>query len=62
MVQTMGKDFTCGSKSYCKDMTSCAETKFYLKECGLSRLDGNSDGVSCEAISRKSYKSGVVRI
>lgn len=48
--QVTGKDFTCGSKQYCKEMTSCAEAKFYLKECGLSSLDGNEDGVPCEAL------------
>ena len=51
-AQTTGKDFTCGSKLYCKDMTSCAEAKFYLEECGLNRLDGNNDGVPCEALCR----------
>ena len=38
---------SCGSKHYCKEMTSCEEAKFYLIQCGLSRLDGNSDGVPC---------------
>ncbi len=47
-----GKDFTCGSKQYCKEMTSCEEANFYLNECGLSRLDGNGDGVPCEAVCR----------
>jgi endonuclease YncB( thermonuclease family) len=51
-VQTIGKDFTCGSKKYCKEMTSCEEAKFYLRECGLSGLDGNNDGVPCEAVCR----------
>ncbi|MGV7235532.1 MAG: thermonuclease family protein, partial [Nitrosomonadaceae bacterium] len=49
-VQKTGTDFTCGSKQYCKEMTSCAEAKFYLSECGLSGLDGNNDGVPCEAL------------
>jgi endonuclease YncB( thermonuclease family) len=51
-VQTMGKDFTCGSKSYCKEMTTCAEAKFYLHECDLVGLDGDKDGVPCEALCR----------
>ena len=51
-VQVSGKYFTCGSKQYCKEMTSCAEAKFYLKECVLSGLDGNNDGVPCEALCR----------
>ncbi len=51
-VQITGKDFTCGSKQYCKEMTSCEEANFYLNECGLGSLDGNSDGVPCEAVCR----------
>ena len=44
------KDFTCGSKQYCKEMTSCEEAVFYLNECSLNRLDGNEDGVPCQAL------------
>ena len=39
------KDVNCGDKRYCKEMTSCEEAKFYLSQCGLSRLDGDGDGV-----------------
>ena len=39
---------TCGSKRYCKEMTSCAEARFYLEQCGVTRLDGDSDGSPCE--------------
>ena len=42
--------FTCGPKRYCREMTSCAEARFYLYQCGLRRLDGDSDGVPCEMI------------
>ncbi|MDD5410907.1 MAG: thermonuclease family protein, partial [Methylobacter sp.] len=41
-------NYSCGSKQYCKEMTSCEEAKFYLTQCGLSRLDGDGDGVPCE--------------
>lgn len=41
---------TCGSKKYCKEMTSCEEAKFYLTQCGLSRLDGDGDGLPCEKL------------
>jgi endonuclease YncB( thermonuclease family) len=44
--------FTCGAKRYCREMTSCAEARFYLSQCGLSRLDNDRDGVPCEAICR----------
>ena len=45
-------DTQCGSKRYCREMTSCAEAKFYLQQCGRSSLDGDSDGVPCESICR----------
>ncbi|MBP0447337.1 thermonuclease family protein [Roseomonas sp. SSH11] len=44
--------FSCGAKQYCREMTSCAEARFYLQQCGLSRLDGDRDGVPCEALCR----------
>lgn len=44
--------FTCAGKTYCREMTSCAEARFYLTQCGLSRLDGDGDGVPCEEICR----------
>ena len=40
--------FTCGRKTYCREMASCAEARFYLRRCGLSRIDGDGDGVPCE--------------
>jgi len=44
--------FSCGAKQYCREMTSCAEARFYLNQCGLSRLDGDRDGVPCETLCR----------
>ena len=41
---------SCGSKRYCKEMTSCEEARFYLTQCGLSRLDGDGDGIPCESL------------
>jgi endonuclease YncB( thermonuclease family) len=45
-------DFTCAGKRVCREMASCAEARFYLEQCGVTRLDGDSDGVPCEAICR----------
>jgi endonuclease YncB( thermonuclease family) len=42
----------CGQKRFCKEMTSCAEALFYLRECGLASLDGDGDGVPCESLCR----------
>ena len=42
----------CGSKRYCNQMNSCDEAYFYFKECGLTRLDGDGDGVPCESLCK----------
>lgn len=42
----------CGSKHTCKEMSSCEEARFYLTQCGVSRLDGDKDGTPCEALCR----------
>lgn len=42
--------FSCGSKTKCGEMTSCAEAMYYLNTCGVSRLDGDKDGVPCETL------------
>lgn len=42
--------FKCGRKRFCKEMSSCEEAKYYLENCGLSRLDGDNDGVPCETL------------
>jgi endonuclease YncB( thermonuclease family) len=44
--------FTCGAKRYCREMTSCAEARFHLSQCGLTRLDGDGNGVPCESLCR----------
>ena len=40
----------CGSKRYCRQMNSCEEARAFLNQCGLSRLDGDKDGVPCEVL------------
>ena len=42
--------FSCSGKRYCRQMSSCAEAHFYLRQCGVSSLDGNSDGQPCEVL------------
>ncbi len=42
--------FSCSGKSFCKEMSNCAEARFYLRNCGLKRLDTDNDGIPCEAI------------
>ena len=45
-----GKQGDCGGKHTCKQMSSCAEAKHYLNDCGVSRLDRDHDGIPCESI------------
>jgi endonuclease YncB( thermonuclease family) len=43
---------SCGSKRYCKQMDSCDEARHYLKDCGVSSLDRDGDGVPCESLCK----------
>lgn len=42
--------FSCEGKRTCGQMSSCAEARFYLTQCGVSRLDRDHDGIPCESI------------
>jgi endonuclease YncB( thermonuclease family) len=42
--------FSCGGKRTCGQMSSCAEARFYLEQCGVHRLDRDRDGIPCESI------------
>ena len=42
----------CGTKTLCREMSSCEEARFFLVRCGLTRLDGDGDGVPCESLCR----------
>lgn len=42
----------CGTKTYCRQMIGCAEAKAYLAQC-RAPIDGDGDGVPCEAICRR---------
>jgi Excalibur calcium-binding domain/Staphylococcal nuclease homologue len=43
---------SCGAKRFCEEMINCGEARFYLNSCGLTRLDGDGDGVPCEMLCR----------
>lgn len=36
------------NKTYCSQMTSCAEADFYLAHCPDVKMDGDHDGIPCE--------------
>ena len=39
--------FTCQKKT-CSQIASCDEAFFLLRECGVTRLDRDQDGVPCD--------------
>jgi hypothetical protein len=41
-------EFKCDGRTYCSQMTSCAEATYFLKNCPGTKMDGNGDGVPCE--------------
>ncbi|ODN67274.1 cold shock domain-containing protein [Methylophaga muralis] len=41
--------FSCDGRTHCSEMTSCAEAKYFLKNCPNTMMDGDQDGVPCEA-------------
>ena len=49
-LTTTNSSAICGTKQFCGEMVSCSEAKLYLTQCGLTRLDGDSDGIPCESI------------
>ncbi|EHR70691.1 putative calcium-binding protein [Burkholderiales bacterium JOSHI_001] len=42
------RSFACDGRTYCSQMTSCAEAKYFLANCPNVKMDGNRDGVPCE--------------
>lgn len=42
----------CGVKKTCGQMSSCAEARYFLNTCGLSKLDNDGDGTPCESLCR----------
>lgn len=45
---TQTSPFKCDGRTYCAQMTSCAEATFFLKNCPGTKMDGNNDGIPCE--------------
>lgn len=39
--------FKCDLRTHCAQMTSCAEAKFFQKNCRDADLEVNSEGVPC---------------
>jgi hypothetical protein len=41
-------NFQCDGRTYCSQMTSCAEATFFLQNCPGTKMDGDHDGIPCE--------------
>jgi len=41
-------NFSCDGRTYCSQMTSCAEATYFINHCPGTKMDGNNDGVPCE--------------
>jgi len=48
LLGSSGAAFKCDGRTYCSQMTSCAEATYFLKNCPGTKMDGNNDGVPCE--------------
>ncbi len=46
--QVGSSSFNCDGRTYCSQMTSCAEARFFLGNCPNVKMDGDHDGVPCE--------------
>ncbi|WP_084312820.1 excalibur calcium-binding domain-containing protein [Desulfobulbus elongatus] len=52
MIELTARDtsgqYRCDGRTYCSQMTSCDEAKFFLRNCPGVKMDGNDDGIPCE--------------
>ena len=46
--QETPSNYQCDGRTYCSEMTSCEEAKYFLKHCPDVKMDGNHDGIPCE--------------
>lgn len=42
------QNFRCDGRTYCSQMTSCAEAKYFLQHCPNVKMDGDRNGIPCE--------------
>jgi len=40
--------FSCDGRTYCSQMRSCEEAKYFLNHCPNTKMDGDHDGIPCE--------------
>ena len=40
--------FSCDGRTFCSQMKSCAEAKYFLANCSGAKMDGDKNGIPCE--------------
>lgn len=50
LVAATSGQFSCSPRKTCGQMSSCAEARYHLEQCGNGRLDRDNDGIPCESI------------
>jgi cold shock CspA family protein len=40
--------YSCDGRQHCSQMSSCAEAKYFIRNCPDTKMDGDGDGVPCE--------------
>lgn len=46
--ETVNRTARCDGRTYCSQMTSCAEARYFLANCPNTKMDGDHDGEPCE--------------
>ncbi len=41
-------NYKCDGRTYCSQMSSCAEAKYFISHCPNTKMDGNHDGTPCQ--------------
>ena len=53
--------FKCDGRTYCSQMTSCKEAKYFLNNCPGTQMDGDNDGIPCEQQLCSGLLDGLLR-
>jgi len=49
------QEFSCTPRKTCKQMRSCSEAVYRLRQCGDRERDGDNDGIPCESLCGKTH-------
>ena len=47
-ITPSNRNYECDGRTYCSQMNSYEEAKFFLDNCANKKLDGDHDGIPCE--------------